>query len=148
MSPAIGPSLLDRLYGQEGYVVKRVRDGLKRDLEDLLNTPQRVIGWGDELGELDASLLNYGIVDLSTSNLSTEQMRAAVVEQIGETIRRLEPRLADMKISAIPNADPADRSLRMRIEVHIMVESEAEPVFFNTIIDPISNLVSLTNAGA
>ncbi|TCT02459.1 type VI secretion system baseplate subunit TssE [Aquabacter spiritensis] len=143
--PAVGLSLIDRLFGDEAPSLARVRAGLKRDLEDLLNTRERVKSWPAVLGELERSLFSYGIVDLATANFSTEERRAAVVEEIGATIRRLEPRLTRMNIAALQNADPSDRSLRIRIEAQIIIDSESEPVQFNTIIDPIAGAVALTD---
>ncbi|GGF57715.1 type VI secretion protein [Azorhizobium oxalatiphilum] len=148
MSPPAGVSLslLDRLREHDGTRVSRIRDGIRADLQDLLNTPHRVRGWAQGLSELDTSIFNYGIVDLCTANLSTEGQRSAVVEDIGKTIRTYEPRLSDMRIYAVPNADPSDRTLRIRIEAHIYIENEAEPIIFNTVIDPVLNSISLASA--
>jgi len=145
---SIGLSLLDRLRGQDGPRVTRIRDGIRADLQDLLNTPQRVTGWPDALGELDTSIFNYGILDLCTANLSTEQQRARVVEEIAAALRQFEPRLSGMRLFAVPNADPADRTLRIRIEAHILIENEAEPIVFNTVIDPVLNSISLASSSA
>ncbi|MFG1462656.1 type VI secretion system baseplate subunit TssE [Xanthobacter sp. DSM 24535] len=142
----LGLSLVDRLLDAERPTVAAFRDGLRRDLEELLNTDRRVIGWAADLTELDTSLVNFGIMCLSTVNLSTEQRRAQVVEEIGEIIRHWEPRLENMRVSAVPNVDSSDRSLRMRIEAEIMIEPSPEPMVFDTLIDPLGNTVSLTSA--
>lgn len=140
---SIGLSLIDRLLDEEGSLAERVRNGLRRDLEDLLNSNPRVVGWSREFAELDNSLLNFGIPDLATTNLATEHLRMAAVADIGEIIRTWEPRLKDLVVSAIPNADPADNSLRMRIEGQVMLDPLKEPMIFDTIIDPIGNVISL-----
>lgn len=147
MSPVsgIGLSLLDRLTSEETPTLGHVREGLKRDLIDLLNTRQRVTSWPATLAELEKSILNYGILDLSTANFSTDAQRAAVVERIGEAVRLAEPRLSNMRISALSNVDPSDRSLRVLIEAEIVVDSEAEPVQFRTFIDPLGQSVSVTD---
>lgn len=141
----VGPDLLDRLAGSEGSVTARVRAGLKRDLEDLFNTNRRVLGWPAGLGELDGSLLDYGITDLATANLSTPQRRAAVVEELGHLIRAQEPRLRNMRIFALENADSGDRTLRIRIEGHVQIDAEFVPVEFNTLIDTIGNTILMTS---
>ncbi|MFG1412454.1 MAG: type VI secretion system baseplate subunit TssE [Pseudomonadota bacterium] len=141
-----GLSLVDRLLDADRPTVAAFRDGLRRDLEELLNTDRRVIGWAADLTELDTSLVNFGVMCLSTVNLSTEQRRAQVVEEIGDIIRQWEPRLANMRVSAVPNVDSSDRSLRMRIEAEIMIEPSPEPMIFDTLIDPLGNTVSLTSA--
>ncbi|HQS08481.1 MAG: hypothetical protein B7Y12_09615 [Rhizobiales bacterium 24-66-13] len=142
----LGLSLVDRLLDADRPTVAAFRDGLRRDLEELLNTDRRVIGWAADLTELDTSLVNFGVMCLSTVNLSTEQRRAQVVEEIGDIIRQWEPRLANMRVSAVPNVDSSDRSLRMRIEAEIMIEPSPEPMIFDTLIDPLGNTVSLTSA--
>ncbi|OYX73644.1 MAG: hypothetical protein B7Y95_08470 [Rhizobiales bacterium 32-66-11] len=142
----LGLSLVDRLLDADRPTVAAFRDGLRRDLEELLNTDRRVIGWAADLTELDTSLVNFGVMCLSTVNLSTEQRRAQVVEEIGDIIRQWEPRLANMRVSAVPNVDSSDRSLRMRIEAEILIEPSPEPMIFDTLIDPLGNTVSLTSA--
>lgn len=150
MSVAVGIhlSLLDRLCGEDGPRLARIRDGVRRDLEDLLNTPFRVKGWSQDLSALDSSVFNYGVLDLTTANMSTEQRRAEVVEDIGRTIRQFEPRLSDMRIFTVPNADPTDRVVRIRIEAQMFIESEMEPIIFNTVIDPLFNSISMTSGSS
>ncbi|GJD50500.1 hypothetical protein OPKNFCMD_3243 [Methylobacterium crusticola] len=143
---AIRLSILDRLLDPEESALTALRNGLRRDLEDLLNTNPRVRRWPSYLSELDHSLLSYGIMDLATANLATEQRRAAVVAVIGEIVREWEPRLANLTAVALPNADPTDRSLRIRIEAEIMIEPAPEPMVFDTVIDPLTNTVSLASA--
>lgn len=144
--PVVSLSLLDRLLDEEGSVVSRIREGMLRDLEDLLNTHPRVAGWSEHLRELDRSLLNFGIPDLSAVNLSTERHRSDMVREIGDIIRTWEPRLAKMDIFAVPNTDSSDRTLRIRIEAEIVISLSPEPVIFDTVIDPLSNRVSLKSA--
>ncbi|WP_298952910.1 type VI secretion system baseplate subunit TssE [uncultured Methylobacterium sp.] len=142
---AIRLSILDRLLDPEESALTALRNGLRRDLEDLLNTNPRVKGWPAHLGELDHSLLSYGIMDLATANLATEQRRSAVVAAIGAIVREWEPRLANLSAVALPNADPTDRSLRIRIEAEILIEPAPEPMVFDTVIDPLTNTVSLAS---
>lgn len=142
---SIGLSFLDRLLDPEETPVTAMRNGLRRDLEDLMNTNRRVKGWPDSLGELDHSLLSYGIMDLATANLSTPERRDAVVAAIADIVREWEPRLGHLRVSALPNADSADRSLRIRIEADIMMDPSPEPMIFDTIIDPLTSTVSMTS---
>ncbi len=144
--PSLGLSIVDRLLDEERPSVQAFRDGLRRDLEDLLNTEWRVTGWSEDLTELDSSLLNYGIMSLATINLSTEQRRAQVVKEIGDIIRRWEPRLKDMRVSLLPNIDSGDRSLRMRIDAEVIIDASPEAMVFDTVIDPVANSIVLKSA--
>ena len=65
------PSVLDRLIDDEptatreppksrGQVLRDLKQSVRRDLENLLNTRQRCKSWPENLSELEVSLVNYG----------------------------------------------------------------------------------------
>ena len=68
-----------------------------------------------------------------------------MVEELGHVIRAQEPRLRTMRIFALENADPGDRTLRIRIEGHVQIDAEFVPVEFNTLIDTIGNTILMTS---
>ena len=43
----------------------------------------------------------------------------------------------------LDNADPSDRSLRFRINAEIRVDPASEPVVFDSVVDPTSNIVQV-----
>lgn len=143
--------MLDRLLddGQEGasrpHTLADLRSAIRRDLEHLLNTRRRVIGWPDDLTELSDSILAYGCADLLTENLATEARRREVVAKLEETIRRWEPRFARLSVTLMENSDGADRTLRFRIEALIHADPAPEPMVFDSVVDPTSNIVSVTS---
>lgn len=146
-APPLRLSILDRLLDEDAPLLQTLRHGIRRDLEALLNTEQRVVGWSEELDQLDRSILNFGMMCLGTTNMATEEARLAVVERIGAFIRFWEPRLRNLNIRALPNVDASDRSLRIRIEAQIAVDPTPVPMVFDTVIEPSGNtMVSLASA--
>lgn len=145
-------SVLDRLLDDtpehmapRPHTVADLRAAIRRDLENLLNTRRRVLGWPDDLTELTDSILGYGCHDLLVENVATESRRREVVAQIEAAIRRWEPRFAQLAVSMVENSDPADRTLRFRIEALIHADPAPEPMVFDSVVDPTSNMVSVTS---
>src|SRR5687767_8128335 len=73
---SIVPSMLDRLLDDEPGVsreaakddvktLREIKDSVRRDLENLLNTRARCLSWPPSLEELPASLVNYGLPDFT-----------------------------------------------------------------------------------
>lgn len=122
-----------------------LRNAIRRDLEDLLNTRRRVVGWPDDLTELESSVLNYGVPDILAENLATETRRREVVAQMEAAIRRWEPRFVRLSVSLLENSDQTDRTLRFRIEAMIRADPAPEPLVFDSVVDPTSNVVSVTS---
>ena len=97
------PCLLDRLFDDEPrrnsetrkekvISVKRFREGVKRDIEWLLNSKSRFYDLDDTLPEIESSVLNYGIRDftgLHSGNLSPEDLENV----IRDSLLQYEPRL-------------------------------------------------------
>lgn len=145
-------SVLDRLLDDtpehvapRPHTVADLRAAIRRDLENLLNTRRRVLGWPDDLTELADSILGYGCHDLLVENVATESRRREVVAQIEAAIRRWEPRFAHLAVTMVDNSDPADRTLRFRIEALIHADPAPEPMVFDSVVDPTSNMVTVTS---
>lgn len=145
-------SVLDRLLDDgSGSAAPRpntvadLRAVIRRDLENLLNTRRRVLGWPDDLTELSDSILAYGCQDMLAENLATDARRRQVVAQIEAAIRRWEPRFARLAVTMTENSDPADRTLRFRIEALIHADPAPEPMVFDSVVDPTSNMVSVAS---
>lgn len=138
------PSVLDRLIepksstGSWGQVLRDVKEGIRRDLEDLLNTRWRCSSWPPNLEELDVSLVNYGIPDFTGVNLGAANNQDRFREILERVIVNYEPRLKDVKVELIRNPDPLDRTLQFRIEALLLAEPSPEPVVFDSALEPLS----------
>jgi type VI secretion system protein ImpF len=141
------PSLLDRLLDDDPsltretaksrtQVFREMKQSLRRDLENLLNTRWRYRGWPESLEELDLSLAGYGIPDITGADLRSSEDRERFRGIIEETIRRFEPRFKSVSVEMRDPAEPFDRTLRFRIDAMMYAEPAPEPVAFDSALQP------------
>lgn len=151
------PSILDRLLDDEpqnsqeaprsrSQVLRELKQSVRRDLENLLNTRWRCVAWPPELDEMELSLVNYGIPDFTGVNMgaTTERERLRVI--VERIVRKFEPRFKTVKVKLIDSADKFDRTLRFRIEALLHAEPAPEPVSFDSQLEPTSNDFSVSDA--
>lgn len=136
-------TLLDRLIDDPDDVsgqslsISRLRNGLRRDLEGLLNTRRRFLSWPDELGELDKSLISYGLLDFTNGAINSNAFRNAFIYEVEQLIRRLEPRILSFEVSIIENKTESDRILRFRIVGTVDLGGERQQISFDNHLDPV-----------
>jgi type VI secretion system protein ImpF len=141
------PSILDRLLDDEpenrqealpsrGQLLREMTDSVRRDLEELLNTRWRCRSWPEEWNELDTSLVSYGIPDFTGAGMSSPEDREKFREDVEKTIRKFEPRFKSVRVSLVPNPDPADRTLRFRFDALLHAHPAPEPVVFESRLEP------------
>jgi type VI secretion system protein ImpF len=140
-------SFIDRLINVDQTVPNQFRAGLRRDLEDLLNTVIRARGIPEYLDELDHSLINFGIKDLLTTNLSTLSEREGVILYIQKTIEKYEPRLMNISIINISDKENRSHTLALRIIAETIIDDNPEEIIFNSKIDVSTGAVT-TNVSA
>jgi len=140
-------SLLDRLLDDDptssrevspsdAEKIRIIQRGVRRDLEDLLNTRYRCVAWPPELDEIDNSLINYGIPDFTAASLNVGEESDFMVGAIRQAIEYFEPRLTDLKVSTQENDDQYDRTFRFKIEATLIVEGGEQRVQFNSSMEP------------
>jgi type VI secretion system protein ImpF len=134
-------SFIDRLIDGEHSYISRYRSGLRRDLEDLLNTSIRVRGAPTFLEELDDSLVNFGIIDLFTANLTTVADRDRIKSSIKKKIEIYEPRLMNVEITPIVDKDARSPLLALRIFAETIIDETAEEIIFNSTVDVATGLI-------
>ena len=143
------PSVLDRLLDDEpgnqretpktrNQVLRELKNSVRRDLEQLLNTRWRCTAWPPELDQLDVSLVNYGIPDFTGSNMSQAAEREQLRSTMEQIIRKFEPRFKSVRIKMLENTDAFDRTLRFRIDAMLHAEPAPEPVVFDSQLEPSS----------
>jgi type VI secretion system protein ImpF len=142
-------SVLDRLLDDDPEVtrepvqsryqlLRNLKDSVRRDLEELLNTRVRCLAVPPALEELKHSLLNYGIPDFTGANMTTNNDRRAFARLLQTIIREHEPRFKTVKVQLLDNAEPLDRTLRFRIDALLYAEPAPEPVAFDSMLKPIT----------
>lgn len=143
MVTKLRPSLLDRLVCKDPTSIAMIREGLRRDLQDMLQTTRRTIGWSQDHAILDASLFNYGIPDLATIPLATMDQRRAAVDRLAELIRNQDGRFKDVKVQFLPNASESERTIRLRVDATFDVDGAEDYVSVLGVLDPMCNAVSV-----
>jgi type VI secretion system protein ImpF len=135
-------SILDRLILEENSYLNQFRAGLRRDLEDLLNTVIRARSIPNYLEELDQSIANFGIPDLLTANVSTNAEQDKLILQIKKIIEKNEPRLVNVTI--IDTSDKQERSniFYLRIIAETIIDNNTEEIVFDSKIDSVTGLVT------
>ncbi len=152
------PSLLDRLLDDQPdvsrdppsnryQVLREMKLAVRRDLENLLNTRVRSAGWPEGLDELEQSLVNYGIPDMTGASMSSAKEREDFVRQLQTAIRRHEPRLRNVRLQLLTNTEPLDRTLRFRIEAMLQADPAPEPIVFDSSLQPATGDVEVKGVG-
>ena len=120
-----------------------VRDAVCRDIEAMLNARRPWHRAPPELDQLPQSPYGYGLPDFTAGTLTDPDRREALRREIEATLRRLEPRLAQIEVSPLDEGSQRRATLRFRIEAVLRVEAAAEPVTFDTTVDTASTLVAV-----
>lgn len=151
------PSILDRLFDNEPdnqteidpgqhQKLKQLRLSVRRDLESLMNARFRVMEPGEEYVELDKSLLNYGLPDLATINITDLDKRKEFTSKMEKILKEFEPRFKDVNVSYLDNKDNTDRTLRFRIDATLYADPSPEVVVFDSILEPVTRSISIEEA--
>jgi type VI secretion system protein ImpF len=152
------PSVLDRLLDDDPtvtretvksrtQVLRELRQSLRRDLENLLNTRWRCTSWPEDLEELELSLVNYGIPDISGADLGSAQSREEFSQIVERVLECYEPRFKSVRVTMLPNSGLQDRTLRFRIEALLYAEPAPEPVSFDSTMEPLTGNVEVKGIG-
>ncbi len=153
------PSLLDRLQDDDptrpdpvsrsrGQHLRELREAVRRDIENLLNTRQRCLPPPPGLTELAVSTVNYGIPDFSGVDLAAKDRREEFRRSVEEAIRRFEPRF--VKVDVVMHeggGTDGERTMRFRIDALMYADPAPEPIVFDSVIDPGSRAVAVRNEG-
>jgi type VI secretion system protein ImpF len=134
------PGLLDRLLGQAAprMSLEQFKDGVARDLEDLLNTrcalPEEMMGAYPECAR---SIANYGLVDFAGMCLSSGEDRARICAALKAAIERHEPRLRNVQARLEHEAGSINR-VRFAIYGTLAGLTYTEAVSFDAVLQPSS----------
>ena len=130
-------SLRDRLIddgsgpqGSEFTYMRMVRESVQRDLSNLLNTRRDILELPPNLPAVNKSIAAYGVPDFSNATLGASADVNRIRRAVEEAIRLFEPRLENVTVTLFPIKEN-ERLLRFRIDAHLRVDQESEPVEFN-----------------
>ncbi len=145
------PSVLDRLIDDDPHnsrdtprsqnqTMREIREAVMRDLENLLNTRWRCVSWPPQLGDLDNSLVNYGIPDFSSIDLSSDMDRNTLREAIQFAIRTFESRFVSVDVEFPKRRRSDDRTLHFVIRAQLHATPAPEPIVFDSTLEPTDQL--------
>jgi type VI secretion system protein ImpF len=131
------PSVIDRLIApemNEAGVLQRgsteaIEAAIQRDLACLLNTRRVREPVPHGYPEALASLLVFGLPDITMTNLRLTPEHNRLRSAIETAIRTFEPRLSDVRVK-VEHWDEAKPLLRFRIEAFL----SDQPVGFDTVL--------------
>ncbi|PYJ71645.1 MAG: type VI secretion system baseplate subunit TssE [Verrucomicrobia bacterium] len=141
----IVPSLLDRLLDDDPEVSKepvtsRIQDlrayegAVARDLEALLNSRHETLEeLPSEFVEVNRSLVTYGLPDLTSLSLLSQDDRNRIRRAVEQAITVFEPRLLRVRV-ALEAPRERDRGLHFRIDALLRVDPTPEPVTFDAVL--------------
>jgi type VI secretion system protein ImpF len=142
----VQPSVLDRLTDLEPRIaadphttyaesLRRFKATVQRDLEWLLNTHRIPEPAGDEYPELERSLYNYGIPDVTSMSGDSPADRERLLRQVEEALQLFEPRLENVKLSLTElQGESRRRELRFVVEATLRLDPTPEQVMFDTVL--------------
>lgn len=151
------PFLLDRLSDDqpqtrvEGrdrrvFSPKQIQASIMRDIAWLLNARAHPEADGlGELAEVNRSVLNFGIPDLTgltASGLNLNQLERAMVEALRNFEPRIAPHTLSVKAVEVGEAGGPNR-LAFEIRGEIIANPMPEPLYVKTEVDLESGLVTL-----
>ena len=140
------PSSLDRLIDEDpgsqvetprtrNQLLRDLKNSVRRDLENLLNTRRSMFPIPDEREWLRQSVIGYGIPDFGMIPGGSDERREELRQDVEDTIRRFETRLKSLTVDLVfdPN-DVARRIIRFRIDGMLHAEPAPEPVKFDSLL--------------
>jgi type VI secretion system protein ImpF len=151
-------SVLDRLLDDDPtvsreaaktrhQVLRELKQSVRRDLENLLNTRRRCLAVPEDLPDLEQSLVNYGLPDFAGSKMSSATAREELGPIIEALIRTYEPRFKLVKVQMLTNVEPLDRTLRFRIDALLHADPAPEPVIFDSALEPVTGTFQVKGGG-
>lgn len=131
------PGQPDSVRSRRGFDLKALRQCVRRDLENLLNSRVQWHTWPEGYTELQQSLLNYGLPDFSVMVVDSDEGRQMLCQAVEDSIRRFEPRFVEVDVS-IPEQDlSVERLLKLRIQALLYADPEPEHILFDSDIEPV-----------
>jgi type VI secretion system protein ImpF len=137
----ITQSLIDRLIDNDEMPATRsasivmFRNGIKRDVEWLLNSRKAFVPEIEDYPLAANSVFTFGLPDVN--ELPGGNSAANVLAAIAQTIQIHEPRIREPRVSLV-RTDTLARSLRFHVEGKLVLENSEEDISFDTLFEVTS----------
>ena len=138
-------SVLDRLIDREpansseaaptrAQSVRQLKVSLRRDLEWLLNSRRTPDAVGNEFEELEKSLYNFGLPDVTSLSWDSARDRGRLARMIEQVLKTFEPRLSGIRVVAADATAGAQHVMRFQIEGMLEMDPSPEHISFDTLL--------------
>lgn len=114
--------------------VRQLKASLRRDLEWLLNTRRTPDPAGSEYQELEQSLYNFGLPDVTSLSWDSSRDRIRLTRMIEQTLCTFEPRITRLKVVPLESITGARHMLRFQIEGLLEMDPAPEHISFDTVL--------------
>jgi type VI secretion system protein ImpF len=139
-------SVLDRLIDREpkrqveapmsrSQSLRVMKEGLRRDLEGLLNTRRSLDAEGRNESDVRGTLLDFGLPDITSLSMSSVRDQDRLLRAIEAAVAQYEPRLLSVHVS-LKSVSDTTRSLHLMIEGLLRVDPAPEHIYFDTVLKP------------
>ena len=143
------PSLMDRLIDTEpdvsteplwsrSHTLAQLKESVRRDLENLLNTRQTRTDLFLQSCETARSILTYGVPDFTAQGMDASDEQHRLKEAVGQAIRTFEPRLIEVQVDVEATDSTFDRKIHLKINAILCAEPVIESIVFDTIVETSS----------
>jgi type VI secretion system protein ImpF len=125
--------------------MNELRDSVQRDLNNLLNSRVRFISPAKDLKDVQDTVINYGLPDLTSQELSSEQGKREFAAWVERSIKRFEPRFKRVVVTPVATKNNPG-GLKFRVDAVLYADPAPEDVSFDSIINPLTQTISLSEA--
>ncbi len=89
---------------------------------------------GSEFKELEKSLYNYGLTDVTTMSWVSHKDRVSLTKIIEQAVAHFEPRISRIKVVSLDSAQGSKHVLRFQIEGLLDMDPAPELITFDTVL--------------
>jgi len=114
--------------------VRQLKNSLRRDLEWLLNSRRTPEAVDSEFPELQRSLFNYGLPDVTSLSWDSARDRSRLARMIEQVLGTFEPRLTGVRVVAVEASSAAQHVMRFQIEGMLEMDPAPEHIAFDTLL--------------
>ena len=139
------PDDAHEMADDEDTAFRRLKQGLRRDLEGLLNGRRPYSTWLGRTPELADSVLGFGLPDLSTEDFGAPAVRERIRRMIATCIRTYETRLSRVEVE-LDGGGPTSTGIRFRISASMRVDMIDEQVVYDARLRPTDRAIAVSLA--
>ena len=145
--------MMDRLQqsseerpGTSYFSMHELRESVQHDLQNLLNTRVRFVSPDKQLKDVQDTVFNYGLPDLTSQQLTSEQGKQEFAAWIERTIKRYEPRFKSVEVTPLDKRETRGEGAVFRVEAVLYADPAPEDISFDSVIDPLTQTISVSEA--